>query len=71
MNMAAGTQLRWYSSSAEARYGMCLGSQVEEVLQETIYFVPADARMEAGKPVSSSHKCVFELSWSCFTGRSR
>ena len=37
-------------------------AQVEEVLRETIYFVPADTRMEDGKPVGSSSKCA-----SCLT----
>ena len=32
--------------------------QVEEVLRETIYFVPADTRMEDGKPVGSSDMCA-------------
>ncbi len=32
--------------------------QVEEVLRETIYYVPADTRMEGGKPVGSSSKCA-------------
>ncbi len=32
--------------------------QVEEVLRETIYYVPADTRMEDGKPVGSSSKCA-------------
>ena len=37
-------------------------AQVQGVLKEDIYFVPADTRMENGKPVGSSPKCVASCS---------